>query len=230
LEALGGGASKLGRKTEGSTGLPRLWSLESELWASTNEAGTDEALPCLSWRLARRVRCEVSVAGVGGSVVAAGVADFPLCAAAASESPRVGRSACRDGGSTTGAIGAWFSFRFGSSNGFTPDCCDSSEAGDADRSLSPTSSLSIPFTGDITLGDLSLTFELLRDPAFLTVGTSCSLNPSLWVNVKDPVSRCCGFGRSGLPSGPGTAGEAAVEADMGVLFPEVSRFGRLPFS
>ena len=193
------------------------------LCASTNEDGTEDAEPLRSWLIGCWVEADVgvcTVVGVGGS----GVVGLALSEDAAKESPRAGLSACLGGGGATVA-----SLRFGSSNGFTPDPADSSDTGERDPAPS-TSDFGLLSTGEMATGDLLSADTGLLPLPLRFFGTSCNLNPSLCPRVNDPVSKCCGFGLSDLPSGPVTI-EGDAAADAGVLCPEVSRFlVVLPFS
>ena len=219
LDALGGGrTSKLDRGGGDSNCCGRLSGRESVLCASTKSDGADVV----------ETRCTIGAeanVGVGTFVGVRGSEGdgFPLFVDAARESPRAGLSACLGGGGP--ALEVPPSIRLGSSNGFTSESREASETGDPRTALSVGSSRLTPAsTGDAILGDLGS-----REPTFFPCGTSCNLNASLLCRLYEPVSKCCGFGRSSLPSWPTTtAGEAPPDA--GVLPPDVSLFLLLPFS
>jgi len=123
------------------------------------------------------------------------------------------------------------SLRLGSSKGLTPDPCESTDTGDCGTVVS-VACLPLNPAGESITGDFPSAFDALRELLFFVFGTSCSLKASPCPNVYDPVSRCCGFGRSILPSAAETTvGDAAADADAGVFGPDVSRFlVDLPFS
>lgn len=106
---------------------------------------------------------------------------------------------------------------------------ESKETGESETFVLPSPCFSLGSIGDTRTGDLLSVLEPLL--GFLVFGASWSLKLPCGVNVEELVSKFCSLDLSGLPSWlVAIDGDAAADADAGVLFPDVSRFRLRPFS